>query len=187
MGICIESSDFEVCDDAIDNDNDGLIDCDDQDCAPGNECSCVSIGFEPNEYSYDGLYLGQLYSSDSEIVMGNIFPAGDKDFYRFEARENDDNAIASFAPDIRLLDDGNGAYRIRVWKHNASPENLICAAGVAYGPGFCNGAPTSYWEEIEDTWGQDDSTVYLIEVEIADGSLSKCVPYSLEVSNDLYH
>lgn len=188
----IAESPESTCGDAFDNDCDGEVDCQDSDCGQsaacgcqGGTCDCSPTGAEPNETGAGAIELGTLHEAtgDSVIVTGNLIPEGDRDWYRFTAADDESVALPdAFAVDVRLTADTSGAYRIRVAK--GTPTNIVCDVTGSFGDGFCNGPPDNYYE-IGD-FGTNDTSVFYVEVESIAGT-AVCLPYTLEVSNGVYH
>ncbi|RLG73266.1 MAG: hypothetical protein DRO11_00030 [Methanobacteriota archaeon] len=60
-----------VCNDNIDNDGDGLVDCDDPDCATSPYCQVVPTcqGFEIDEVDPDTVYTGETYDIEATVML----------------------------------------------------------------------------------------------------------------------
>ena len=65
----------EICDDAIDNDEDGLVDCDDVDCS--TSLACYAVPFEDCENEIDDDDDGDTDCADSDCVSAE--PCGDRE------------------------------------------------------------------------------------------------------------
>jgi len=73
---CIQAA--EVCNDGIDNDGDGLIDCDDPDCVLDTDCletPVCNLSYEPIDWDESNCMTTELMNADlqSEGTTGNIF------------------------------------------------------------------------------------------------------------------
>ncbi|MBW2257776.1 MAG: hypothetical protein JRI25_24685, partial [Deltaproteobacteria bacterium] len=73
------------CDNGWDDDCDGLVDCDDDECL--EDAACVpQLEVEDNHPASEAEDLGQLPNRGQRILCGTIDPPGDVDWYLFESR-----------------------------------------------------------------------------------------------------
>jgi hypothetical protein len=150
----------------IDDDCNGTID---DGTAPDNG--------EPNNSCLQSTILGSAGGGSSlPLFVGNFFPAGDHDFLRFLATEEQDNADDLSATLVLTVPAGSSAsVRICARFDSCGGQGIQCK-DVA--PGTSDSLTVTW----SDEWGSDDSRHIFVEVWQLAPATGQCAPYQLLIT-----
>ncbi len=164
----------------------------------GNGCECAHEASENGATDCSGAVdLGLIADDGSQLmVIGNLVPIDDVDWYRFTAVDSPDTVCDNYHVRVRVMDDANAEFLIEMWRGGCG-GGQICGASTDVqwylnflGPGA---PPTGQCPCTDPSVGSattnnclDDTAEYIIKVTRAPGKPVSCTNYTLEVSNGAY-
>jgi hypothetical protein len=136
-----------------------------------------------------GAFVATLDDSGQSIeVTGNIAPAGDVDYIRFQAVDSLDFTCDTYHVRARFVVNPADGLLIDVWKGGCGAA-MVCDSVTDFqwytnfsagGVGECPCSPTG----VNNC--ADQTAEYVVRVRRKDGAPPSCADYRLEISNGLY-
>jgi hypothetical protein len=175
--------------------NGGFVDLDNN---YGNGCECAQEAGENGATDCTAFVdLGTVNDDASQLmVVGNLAPAGDVDWFRFLAADSPDTLCDNFHVRVRVVDDPNFEFLVEVWRGGCGGTQ-ICTGSTDVqwytnfqGPGApptgqCPCTDPSVPSATVNTC-EDDSAEYIVKVTRTVGMPASCNNYTLEISNGAY-